>query len=146
MHHNVPRAWWRRISIVFAFFLLAGASGPLAEAQDQPLAEKQELTVGISRNLVNGEEDFLYVHASLQVWEPLIKYDNTFNLLPGLAESWTLSEDGLTWTFTLREDVHFSNGNQFNAQTAVANIKRFQLVSGRPSIFLGGFNFPEIYG
>jgi peptide/nickel transport system substrate-binding protein len=146
MHRSLTRAWWRRISIVFAVLLVAGTASTAAIAQEQPLAANQELTVGISRNLVNGEEDFLYAHASLQVWEPLIRYDNAFNLQPGLAESWTLSEDGLTWTFTLRQDVTFSNGNQFNAHTAVANIERFRLVSGRPSIFLGGINFPEIYG
>src|SRR5882672_7394485 len=38
------------------------------------LADKQEITVGVSRNLVNGEHDFLDVHASLQIWEPLIRY------------------------------------------------------------------------
>jgi peptide/nickel transport system substrate-binding protein len=146
MNRTITRAWWRRISIVFAFLLLAGTASTATLAQEPTLAANQELTVGISRNLVNGEEDFLYAHGSLQVWEPLIKYDNAFNLLPGLAESWALSEDGLTWSFKLREDVTFSNGNPFNAETAVANIKRFQLVSGRPSIFLGGINFPEIYG
>jgi peptide/nickel transport system substrate-binding protein len=146
MHRTVTRAWWRRISVIFAFLLIAGSASVVAQAQEPALAANQELTVGISRNLVNGEEDFLYAHGSLQVWEPLIKYDNAFNLQPWLAESWTLSEDGLTWTFVLRQDVHFSNGNPFNAHTAVASIKRFQLVSGRPSIFLGGINFPEIYG
>jgi peptide/nickel transport system substrate-binding protein len=136
----------RMLTFSFAFFLAAGSLLQTVTAQDQTLADSQELTVGISRNLVNGTEDFLYAHASLQVWEPLIRYDDRFNLLPGLAESWTLSPDGLTWTFKLREDVVFSNGNKFNAATAVANVARFKLLSGAPSIFLGGINFPEIYG
>ncbi|MGH2548025.1 MAG: ABC transporter substrate-binding protein, partial [Thermomicrobiales bacterium] len=76
-----------------------------ASAQDAPLAAVQEFTAGISRNLVNGPEDFWDVHASLQIWEPLIRYNDTFELVPALAESWTLSEDGLTWTFKLRQDV-----------------------------------------
>lgn len=109
-------------------------------------ADVQELKVGISRNLVNGEHDFLNAHASLQVWEPLIRYDNQLQLHPGLAEKWTLSPDGLTWTFDLRRDVRFSDGTPFNAAAAVANVKRFRTVSGWPSIFLGGINFPEIYG
>jgi peptide/nickel transport system substrate-binding protein len=82
----------------------------------------------------------------LQVWEPLIRYDNQLQLGPGLAEKWTLSPDGLTWTFDLRRDVKFSDGTPFNAEAAVANVKRFRTVSGWPSIFLGGINFPEIYG
>ncbi len=125
---------------------LSNRYGPTASAQDAPLAATQELTAGISRNLVNGPEDFWDVHASLQVWEPLLRYNDTFELVPALAESWTLSEDGLTWTFKLRQDVHFSNGNPFNAAGVVANINRGKILSGKASNFLGGINFPEIYG
>lgn len=134
------------VAVLVAGVLALGGLAQNVSAQDEPLAASQELTVGISRNLVNGAEDWLYVHGSLQVWEPLIRYDDRFNLQPGLAESWTLSADGLTWSFKLREDVVFSNGNKFNAAAAVANIERFRTVSGTPSIFLGGINFPEIYG
>lgn len=123
-----------------------GAASAVASPANEQLADVQELKVGISRNLVNGEHDFLNAHASLQVWEPLIRYDNQLQLGPGLAEKWTLSPDGLTWTFELRRDVRFSDGTPFNAEAAVANVKRFRTVSGWPSIFLGGINFPEIYG
>lgn len=123
-----------------------GAASAVASPANEQLADVQELKVGISRNLVNGEHDFLNAHASLQVWEPLIRYDNQLQLGPGLAEKWTLSPDGLTWTFDLRRDVRFSDGTPFNADAAVANVKRFRAVSGWPSIFLGGINFPEIYG
>jgi peptide/nickel transport system substrate-binding protein len=117
-----------------------------ASAQDAPLAATQELVAGNSRNLVNGPEDFWFVHASLQIWEPLIRYNDTFVLEPALAESWTLSADGLTWTFKLRQGVTFSNGNPFNAAGVVANINRGKILSGKASNFLGGINFPEIYG
>jgi peptide/nickel transport system substrate-binding protein len=141
---NRPAYWY--LSAMLAFLIFVSGSGLVASAQDEPHAANQELTVGISRNLVNGPEDFWYAHASLQVWESLIKYDDTWQLQPGLAESWTLSPDGLTWTFKLREDVTFSNGNPFNADVVVANIHRAEQFSGRPSIFLGGINYPEIYG
>ena len=113
---------------------------------DHQLADTQEIAVGVSRNLVNGEHDFLDVHASLQIWEPLIRYDEELKLQPGLAESWTLSPDGLTWTFNLRKDVKFSDGTPFTADDAVAVINRYKGVSGWPSGFLGGIIFPEIYG
>jgi peptide/nickel transport system substrate-binding protein len=125
---------------------LSSKLGNSASAQDAPLATTQELVAGNSRNLVNGPEDFWHVHASLQIWEPLIRYNDTFELEPGLAESWTLSADGLTWTFKLRQGVTFSNGNPFNAAGVVANIERGRILSGKASNFLGGINFPEIYG
>lgn len=115
-------------------------------ADGETLADKQEITVGVNRNLVNGEEDFWYAHASLQVWEPLIRYDNEFQLQPGLAESWELSEDGLTWTFHLRQDAVFSNGTPYTSKSLLASIEHARASSGRPSLFLGGINFEEIYG
>jgi ABC-type transport system substrate-binding protein len=115
-------------------------------ADGETLAEKQEIKIGVNRNLVNGEEDFWYAHASLQVWEPLIRYDNDFRLQPGLAESWELSEDGLTWTFHLREDAVFSNGTPYTSASLLASIEHARASSGRPSLFLGGINLEEIYG
>jgi peptide/nickel transport system substrate-binding protein len=115
-------------------------------AGEPKLAEKQELVAGISRNLVNGPEDWLYAHTSLQVWEPLVAYDDQLRPQPGLAESWEMSADGKTWTFKLREGVKFSNGDPLTVEDVIATIEHFRTVSGRPSIFLSGINFPEIYG
>src|SRR3954451_4224022 len=120
---------------MLAFLIFVSGTGLVASAQDEPHAENQELTVGISRNLVNGQEDFWYAHASLQVWEPLIKYDNEFRLQPGLAESWELSADGLTWTFHLRHGVVFSNGTPYTSKSLVASIDHARASSLRPSLF-----------
>ena len=43
---------------------------------------------------------------------------------PGLAESWTTSDDGRTWTFELRAGVTYHDGRPFTADDAVANIER----------------------
>ncbi len=39
---------------------------------------------------------------------------------PALAESWEISEDGTEYTFYLREDVVFHNGEPFNADAVVS--------------------------
>ena len=49
------------------------------------------------------------------VLEGLTFYDDEMNLVPWLAESWEQSEDGLTWTFHLRQGVMFSNGREMTA-------------------------------
>ncbi len=50
-----------------------------------------------------------------QVLETLVDFDDDQNLVPRLAESWSVSDDGLVWTFNLRDDVKFSNGRDFTA-------------------------------
>lgn len=45
-------------------------------------------------------------------------------LVPDLAESWTSSEDGLTWTFKLRQGVEFSDGTPFDAEAVKFNLDR----------------------
>lgn len=43
------------------------------------------------------------------------------NIQPWLAESWSISDDHLTWTFKIRDNVKFSNGNLVTAE-AVKNL------------------------
>ena len=52
------------------------------------------------------------------VIDTLVEYDRYGMVQPSLALSWTVSEDGLTWTFSLRKDVPWVDGNG----TAVANV------------------------
>ena len=135
--------------------MVAGPLAGLAQEATPPgvvledgerLREDQTFRVGVNRNLVGGPEDYWYTHASLQVYEPLIKYDDNFNLLPSLATEWTLSPDGLVWEFKLRDDVNFSNGEPFTSATVLANVEHSKAKSGQPSQFLGGIFFDEIYG
>ena len=49
---------------------------------------------------------------------------DTMEFKPWLATSWEVSEDGLTWTFHLRNDVKFHDGTPFNAEAVKYNIER----------------------
>lgn len=60
------------------------------------------------------------------VFETLVNFgeqDTTIN--PGLAKEWTVSDDGLTYTFMLEEGVKFHDGTDFNAEAVVANFDRW---------------------
>jgi peptide/nickel transport system substrate-binding protein len=48
----------------------------------------------------------------------------TADVQPELAESWTPSDDGLSWTFKLRQGVKFSDGTPFNAEAVCYNMQR----------------------
>ena len=54
-------------------------------------------------------------------------------VLPLLASSWTVSDDALTYTFTLRDDVTFANGDSLSSEDVVFSINRLKNVKGNPS-------------
>jgi peptide/nickel transport system substrate-binding protein len=58
------------------------------------------------------------------VYNRLMDVDSNFKLVPELAESWSVSEDGKTWTFTLRQGVKFHDGSDFDASDVVYSFKR----------------------
>ncbi len=60
----------------------------------------------------------------LQIMENLIDADETGTLRPGLATFWEASQDGLTWTFTLRSGVIFHDGSPFDAASVTSALTR----------------------
>jgi oligopeptide transport system substrate-binding protein len=55
---------------------------------------------------------------------PLTSFDNEYQLHGMAAESWEQSEDGLTWTFRLREGLVFSDGEPLTAEDYVFALQR----------------------
>jgi ABC-type transport system substrate-binding protein len=51
---------------------------------------------------------------------PPVMFNHDFELLPASAKSWKLSEDGLTWAFTLRDDIKWTDGKALNADDYIA--------------------------
>lgn len=61
-----------------------------------------------------------------QVLEGLLDFEaETFELQPGLAHDWDVSDDGLKYTFYLEEGVTFHDGTEFNAEAVKINFDRF---------------------
>ena len=74
-----------------------------------------------------------------QIFETLVSLKaGTTELEPGLAESWEISEDGLSYTFQLREGVTFHDGTEFNAEAVCFNFDRWYN-------FTGSFQNPSAY-
>ncbi|MFN3822915.1 MAG: ABC transporter substrate-binding protein [Pseudorhodobacter sp.] len=65
------------------------------------------------------------------VYEQLVALDSNLVSQPALATSWETSEDGLTWTFKLREGVTFHNGKPLVAEDVVASWERYKEVGSR---------------
>jgi peptide/nickel transport system substrate-binding protein len=81
------------------------------------------------------------------VYQPLITVDpnalygaGKLTYVPGLADKWTQSSDGRTYTFHLRPNVNFSDGNPLNAYQVWAEMYGFYYLSGNSSSFLESYN------
>jgi nickel transport system substrate-binding protein len=61
--------------------------------------------------------------AQEMVYDPLVKLKTDGSIGPGLAERWSVSEDGLTYVFFLRKGVTFTDGQVFNAEAVVKNFE-----------------------
>jgi oligopeptide transport system substrate-binding protein len=58
------------------------------------------------------------------IGEGLLAYSATGTLVGGVAESWDISADGLTYTFKIREDARWSNGDSLTASDFVFSLRR----------------------
>ncbi len=58
------------------------------------------------------------------LFSSLVQFDEQLGLVPDLAESWTVSEDGLTYTFTLRDGLTFHNGDPLKAADVLYTYER----------------------
>lgn len=66
------------------------------------------------------------IYVTNQIYDTLVRYEeeNT-EVKPALATEWGVSDDGLVWTFQLRDDVTFHDGTEFTAEDVVFNFERW---------------------
>ena len=97
--------------------------------------EANEIVVAIAQD----PEDSLDPHAAasagtrevvFNIYEGLVKTGPTGELIPAVAESYKVSEDGLVYTFTLREGVKFHNGKPVTAEDVIYSLNRCAEHSG----------------
>jgi peptide/nickel transport system substrate-binding protein len=116
------------LSVTAAILLLSACGGGAATQEAQPAAteaapqaaEPVVLRVGMSGSpdSLNPGNAWLTEATDLfeLVYSTLIDIDFDGNYIPELAESWTVSDDGLTWTFYLAPDAKFSDGTPVTAE------------------------------
>lgn len=88
-----------------------------------------EITIGIAQDLDDSLDPHQTVAAGTRevlfnIFEGLVKPNSDGEMIPAVAEKYTLSEDGTTYTFTLREGVKFHNGQTVTAEDVVYSINR----------------------
>jgi len=68
--------------------------------------------------------DIYSVSVLQQVFDGLVQFDRNLNIIPAIARSWKISQDGLAYTFDLREGVKFHNGREVTAKDFVYSFAR----------------------
>jgi len=82
--------------------------------------------IGTTISSLDPQINFLVYEGWIEedLYEGLTAYDAAGNIIPGAAEKWDLSADGLTYTFHLRDGLKWSNGDPLVAQDFVNSIIR----------------------
>jgi peptide/nickel transport system substrate-binding protein len=113
----------RPAAILFFFIALplAGLEAKEVFSQDKDIAAYAgTLTWGVAYKptIINPVFTTQSVSASLQglIFNQLIRWNAKGKIEPDLAESWDISQDGLTYTFHLRKGVKFHDGVEFSAE------------------------------
>ena len=114
-------------TIVLAVAVLAPAA---TVAQDEPQTGGS-ITVAIEGEPTSVDPafdyDFISGYATSSITEPLLEFcENDTALCPGLASDWTVSEDGLTYTLTIREGVNFHDGTPMTMEDVVFSLNRIR--------------------
>jgi len=112
------------ISVLILAVVVSGCGGSRSTATDDKTEPKKVLTISWPLD-VGPLNPHLYrpnqMFAQDFIYDSLVEYGEGGAVNPHLAESWSISPDGKIYTFTLRQDVYFSDGSKFNAQIAKKN-------------------------
>ena len=77
-------------------------------------------------------KDLPHIWACNQIFNGLVAFDDEMNVVPAIAKSWNISDDGMTYTFILRDDVWFHEDACFAVKTA--RLQDYKTTSGEESL------------
>lgn len=79
-------------------------------------------------------------YLSYQVLDNLLSLDENHEIVPWLAQTWEVSDDQLSWTFTLKDGVSFTDGTPVNAEAIAYNFDYWSTGgNGTAAVWLGGY-------
>ena len=142
-----PRRSGLALALLGALWLTAPTlAPPAALAQGAPPGT---LVVGLVAEPVNLDPaqvtDVNSTRVGRRIAETLVSFaEESTQIVPWLAESWTISADGLQYTFKLRKGVRFHDGTPFDAEAVKLSIER-QINPDHPANKLGKYPFANYF-
>jgi oligopeptide transport system substrate-binding protein len=106
-------------AVTFAVALGAGVVTSLAQSTYHRGNSADPETLDLHKTSTNYE-----AHLLRDLYEGLVIHDAAGKIAPGVAQSWTISPDGRTYTFTLRDTAKWSNGDTVTAADFVYAFRR----------------------
>ena len=115
-------------SLLFTALLTMAVLGGCADGTGESSGDNSSVVVGIQQDIDSldphlataaGTKEILF-----NIFEGLVKSDENGNLIGAVASDYTISQDGLIYTFTLRENVKFHNGNVVTVEDVKYSLER----------------------
>lgn len=138
----------KKIKTLFLFCVLA-LTTVLCACTDDKTKANDSITIGISQDI----EDSLDPHKMMaagtkeiffNVFEGLVKPDSDGNIVPAVAESVVVSEDKLSYTFKLRNNIKFHDGNPVTVDDVKYSIEKFAGLKGGEPVSSAFLNISDV--
>lgn len=118
------------IIFIFAVFLMGCSKEPATTDSTEKKAEGDNvIVVGLEAEATSLDAhqiaDYNSSRAAMELYDQLVQFkDESTELEPDLAEKWDVSDDGLQYTFYLKDGIKFHDGTDFNAEAVKFSIER----------------------
>jgi peptide/nickel transport system substrate-binding protein len=114
----------RRLLVPIIAIVAAMSCSPLASAETV-LKAVMESDVKVLDPIWSGA--YITRNYGYMVYDVLFAVDEKFDVKPQMVDTWKTSDDGLTWTFTLRDGLEWHDGKPVTAEDCVASLKRWSV-------------------
>src|SRR6266853_1224690 len=111
----------RRSLLAFAAAFVTVAAAPFASAQTFKVVMHSD--VKILDPVFSGA--YITRNHGYMIYDTLFAIDEKLQVKPQMVDSWTTSDDGLTWTFKLRDGLEWHDGKPVTSEDCVASLKRW---------------------
>ncbi|MET0715466.1 MAG: ABC transporter substrate-binding protein [Mycetocola sp.] len=128
---RAKRAGFAAIGLAATFALALTGCSPTSDKAAEPAAKGGgSLVVGVTSDPDTlfpwKATQFQAVNVLQNLYGTLTEFDEDLKVVPGLAESWEVSEDGLTVTLNLRKDVTFADGSTFGSEDVKSSLEKIK--------------------
>ncbi|MBL8154214.1 MAG: ABC transporter substrate-binding protein [Anaerolineae bacterium] len=134
MHRTNHRIWRLIVALMLTLLLLSAFWS--VQAQGGTLRVGVVAPQVLDPALGSNDSEVLF---NRSIYDYLIEVLPDKSLAPNLATAWTISEDGLTYTFTLRDAVTFHDGSSFSSADVVFTFNRLKEIQSPALNLLGEF-------